>query len=200
MKTKIITLTFLTACALSLVPTSLAAEDMPPRGPIPFSIYDANEDGSISEKEFNDPKANRMLKRAASGKPMGNAPTFSLFDINSDGKLSKIELLEGQSKQREENRKRRAAMQKFKMNKNSQSRGNRMMPTFERCDLNGDGYITQEEMDKARAKRAEKKLAEGKMMRNSSKASKFSDIDSDGNGKITKDEFLANQAKKQSKR
>ena len=33
-----------------------------------------------------------------------NAPDFSVFDTDNDGKLTKVELLEGQNKQKRKNR------------------------------------------------------------------------------------------------
>jgi len=93
------------------------AEEIPLRGPISFSIYDANSDGYVSEKEFYDTRAKRMEQKAAQGMPMrnaANAPAFSEFDTNKDGKLSEIELLKGQN----------AQMMKHKGNKGFQNRMN----------------------------------------------------------------------------
>jgi hypothetical protein len=36
------------------------AEDIPARGPIPFSSYDTDANGSISETEFNATRAKRV--------------------------------------------------------------------------------------------------------------------------------------------
>ena len=93
--------------SLSVVSTSLAAQNLPLRGPIPFSSFDINADGFISEKEFNDTRAARMTQKASQGMPMrnaGNAPDFGMLDTDNDGKLTKIELLEGQNKQMQKNR------------------------------------------------------------------------------------------------
>lgn len=83
----------------------LAAEQMPIHGPIPFSQYDKNGDGSISEQEFNDVRNMRMEQRAMDGRPMrnaGNAPDFAYFDTNKDGKLSEKELTDGQNRRMQE--------------------------------------------------------------------------------------------------
>ena len=77
------------------------------RGPISFDIYDTDENGYVSEKEFYDARAKRMTIRAEQGMPMrnaGNAPEFGQFDTNKDGKLSKTELLEGQNAQMQNKR------------------------------------------------------------------------------------------------
>ena len=86
---------------------TLAAEQMPMRGPMSFSLYDQNGDGSISEREFYDARGKRMEQRAEDGRPMrnaGNAPDFAYFDTNKDGKLSEKELTDGQNRRMQERR------------------------------------------------------------------------------------------------
>lgn len=93
--------TTLAGSMFGLIPLSLQAESMSMRGPIPFSAYDTNKDGSINEEEFSTTQAKRMQERSESGYPMrnaNNAPSFEYFDTNSDGKITKEELLEGQNK------------------------------------------------------------------------------------------------------
>ncbi len=80
----------------------LNAQELPQRGPIPFSVYDTNNDNFVTEEEFYNARAKRMEQKAAQGMPMrnaGNAPAFTDFDTNGDGKLSEIELLKGQNAQ-----------------------------------------------------------------------------------------------------
>jgi Ca2+-binding EF-hand superfamily protein len=78
-----------------------------PRGPIPFTVYDKDGNGLISEEEFDTVRGERMAKRAAEGRPMrgaANAPTFSQFDTNSDGQLTEDELVAGQEAQMQKRR------------------------------------------------------------------------------------------------
>jgi Ca2+-binding EF-hand superfamily protein len=85
-----------------LLSLGLNAQELPQRGPIPFSVYDTNNDNFVSEKEFYDARTKRMEQKAAQGMPMrnaSNAPIFTDFDTNGDGKLSEIELLKGQNAQ-----------------------------------------------------------------------------------------------------
>ena len=191
--TKNIMLSLIVMGSMSVVPAVLSAEDMPERGPIPFSVYDADRDGFVNEKEFYDARAARMEKKAKQGMPMkkaANAPDFSFFDVDKNGKLSKVELREGQNRQ----------MLKNRANKNLGQRAMRRdMPTFESFDLDGDGHLNGDEMKKARAKRMQLKASQGKMLRNAN-PTKFSDIDTDGDGIITKEEFISNQMKKRDKR
>lgn len=185
------------AGVLSMFSTGVLAGDMPSRGPISFSDYDINKDGTISESEFYDVRASRMSEKASQGMPMknaGNAPDFSEFDTDKDGKLTKVELLEGQMNQMQQN--------KAKMGNSMQRTGNGMqgagrnMPTFESFDLNNDGFLTESELNEARAIRMEGKADQGKMMKNSGNQTEFSDMDANGDGKVSKEEFAANRMKK----
>lgn len=187
---KIVKLGLVLASSISVISSAMLAQDLPLRGPIPFTSFDKNNDGSISKDEFYNTRAVRKSKKESQGMPMrnaANAPDFSVLDSDNDGKLSKVELLEGQNKQMQKNRANRGPGQRA-MRRN--------MPTFESFDLNSDGHLTQNEMNEARAKRMQLKTSQGKMLRNSGNKSKFSDIDTDNDGKVSKQEFNSNQMKK----
>ena len=105
--TKMIKLTVIVLGSLSIVSTTLTAQDMPDRGPIPFGVFDANKDGVITEAEFKNARKARVEQKAKQGLPMrnvANAPSFKSLDTNNDGKVNKLELLEGQNKQMQKNR------------------------------------------------------------------------------------------------
>ncbi len=210
---KKVNLSLVVVGALSMVSSSLMAQNIPDRGPISFSVYDSNNDNFVSQSEFYDARAKRMSKKAAQGKAMrkaGNAPEFEIFDANGDGRLTKLELLEGQNAQMQKNKANKGSKKQGKMNnrqgnkqgmRQSNKQGNmqsmrRNMPTFESYDLNGDGYLTQNEMNEARTQRMQQKASQGKMMRNSGNQTKFSDIDTNNDGKVNKKEFLSNQRRK----
>ncbi|WP_419771407.1 MAG: EF-hand domain-containing protein [Candidatus Marinarcus sp.] len=199
---KTIKLGFLVAGSLSVITSSVMAQDLPSRGPISFSIYDSNNDGFVTEKEFYDVRAKRMEEKANAGMPMrnaGNAPDFTVFDTNSDGKLSEIELLRGQNAQMMKNKANMGKGMGQGMGKGmgQQGMGQRAnMPTFESFDANNDGSITPAELDHARATRMEQKASQGKMMKNAGNQPAFADIDTNNDGVISKDEFLANQMRK----
>ena len=173
-------------CALSV---PLSAQNIPQRGPIPFSIYDTNKDGFVSQTEFRETRAKRMSQKAKQGMPMrnnSNAPDFNMFDVDKNGKLSKLELREGQNRQ----------MRKNRANKNlGQGMMRRDTPTFKSFDLDGDGYLKGSEMKEARAKRIEQRKSQGKMLMSTCNISEFSEVDLDGDGKVTKEEFRLNQIK-----
>ncbi|WP_207561421.1 EF-hand domain-containing protein [Sulfurimonas aquatica] len=194
---QIIKLSLVVASSLSVISAVAMAEDLPDRGPIPFTSYDINKDGSVSESEFYDTRATRMSNKASQNMPMRNAenaPDFNTLDRDNDGKLTKLELLEGQNQQMQNNRANKRQGQKGQRRKMQDM--NRNMPIFESYDLNRDGYLTENEMSQARAKRIEQKVSQGKLLRNSANQTKFANIDTNNDGKVSKQEFITNQTKK----
>ncbi|MEA3372993.1 MAG: EF-hand domain-containing protein [Campylobacterota bacterium] len=104
---KEIAVSAMVAILVGAIPVLVQAEELPDRGPVPFSAYDKNGDNSISEEEFYGVRAQRMEKRAQEGRPMrraANAPDFSEFDSNGDGELTSAELTAGQQAQMQQRR------------------------------------------------------------------------------------------------
>jgi hypothetical protein len=59
-----------------------------------FNDFDANKDGKITQKEFENAQQARQQKQAASGKMMknaANAPKFGDIDTNKDGVVDATE-------------------------------------------------------------------------------------------------------------
>ncbi len=105
--TNIVKLSLVVTAALSVGSTTLSAQEMPLRGPIPFEVFDADKDGSISESEYKATRDARIEKKKSQGLPMrnvANAPSFEELDSDGDGKITKVELLEGQNKQMQKRR------------------------------------------------------------------------------------------------
>ncbi|MBN4063505.1 hypothetical protein JYT79_01855 [Cardiobacterium sp. AH-315-I02] len=188
------------AFAIVFLPISAHSVSIPDRGPIPFSIYDKDGDGLISEKEFIEIRAERMSKRAAEGRPMrgaASAPSFPEFDTNKDGKLTSDELAAGQKVQMEKRRSMgmgqgRGMGKGMGMGKN--------MPAFSEYDLDGDGKILEKEFNEARSKRISERAQQGYQMRNLGNAPSFADIDINGNGQISTEEFTEHQAQRRQQR
>ena len=93
-----------TVLALASNPVPAADTDLPARGPMPFSSFDANGDGQISQEEFNRTHTERIQQRTQSTNQyryMGNAPPFGALDRNADGALSPEEFQLHQQRQRE---------------------------------------------------------------------------------------------------
>lgn len=67
-----------------------------------FTDYDLNNDGEVTQKEFDEARAKRMQQRAEEGKMMRNAPnapTFESIDTNNDGNISPDEFKAHQTQQ-----------------------------------------------------------------------------------------------------
>jgi len=125
--------------AIVVLPFVAKAESPPRHSPPPFSEFDKDGDGFVSEEEFNSTRAERHAEMAAAGKPMkgmASAPAYADLDSDGDGKLNEAELTAGQQAHMQAMREQHGGKQKG-MGKN--------MPTFADLDLNGDGCINAEE-------------------------------------------------------
>jgi len=68
-------------------------------GPAAFSDFDVDENGQVSEEEFNTLRAERMAARAAAGKQMrgaASAPSFADVDVDANGYIDPEELTSAQ--------------------------------------------------------------------------------------------------------
>jgi Ca2+-binding EF-hand superfamily protein len=175
------------------------AEDaaLPPAyGPIPFSTYDTNRDGSVSEQEFNAVRSQRLLQKAEEGRPMrgaATAPGFADLDSNKDGKLSPAELAQGQQ-QRTQNR---PGPGGGKGSGAGMGPGRANRPVFADWDHNGDGVVDEQEFNTARGKRMTDRAQQGYQMRGAANAPAFADIDTNHDGRISPDEFAEHQSARQ---
>lgn len=88
------------AIAKLILPASIAlltlgAAQAAPPGPPPFSYFDLDGDGLITEPEFNAARAQRMEERARQGYLLRNAgrhPAFGQLDLDADGNLTPEEM------------------------------------------------------------------------------------------------------------
>jgi len=64
-------------------------------------------------------------------------------------------------------------------------------PAFVEIDVDGDGFVSEEEFTSFRAARMAAMQEAGKPMRGTATAPAFSDIDTDGDGKLTETELTA---------
>lgn len=164
-------------------------------GPPPFSDFDLDANGFVSEEEFNTVRGQHMAAKAAEGKQMrgaATAPSFADIDTDGDGQLNPEELSAAQKAHREK----RHAKQKGQGDGYGHGKGKGMkgeMPTFSDFDLNGDGKIVETEFNQGHAKRMSEMAAEGRHMKHAADAPGFSGIDSDGNAEISVEEFAAHQ-------
>lgn len=167
-----------------------AGSPVPARGPLPFSQFDQDGNGTISRQEFDAVHGQRLQ----APNPQGNSarrwmdpPDFASFDTDGNGSLSPDELATGQRNRMLQRQSRMGGTPGM-----GPGRG-RNMPTFEAYDLNGDGRLVQEEFEQARANRIRERSQQGYLMRNLQNAPSYGSIDSNGDGTVTPDEFAAAQ-------
>lgn len=82
--------------ALLLFGGAIFAQTLTPTGPLPFDVYDKNNDAKISATEFNAIKQQRMNQKSQDGrllKNAGNSAAFTDIDKNHDGIINKNELM-----------------------------------------------------------------------------------------------------------
>jgi len=169
---------FTIVIAAMTLPLQAGAQPASASGPLPFSAYDQNGDGSVSAEEF---KAVRE-QRQAEGRPMRIAPSFVDLDSNHDGKLSAEEFAARQNSPRGRGQGAGAGP------------GPGAMPTFADFDLNKDGKITEDEFTEARTARISQRAIEGRQMRGLANVPAFADIDTNHDGTLSPSEFSSSLA------
>lgn len=177
---------------------SVQAKEGSGHGPAPFSVFDMDENGFVSEEEFNSVRQQRMAARASEGKKMRcakYAPSFADLDTDGDGQLSPEELTAGQKQHREKCQSTGKGEGKGHGQGHGQGKGMKgEMPSFSDFDLDGDGVISESEFNEGHAKHMSKMAAEGHQMKHAGEAPGFSGIDTNGDGEISEQEFADHQA------
>lgn len=173
----------------------------------PFAAFDRDNNGMISEQEFNEFRAQRRKARAEQGRMMrgvADAPSFSQIDSNQDGLLSREEMMTARQahmqKRRAMGRQMGPGMGRGMGPGMGYGRGmgwdrqgpmpgrysmGRNRPGFSDFDLNGDGRLTENEFTEARNRRMSERARQGYPMRNAANAPSFADIDANADGAVT---------------
>ena len=181
-------------CAAQAV---VAAENVSVGGPLPFSAYDKDGNGSVSQQEFDSVYNQQMRDRAAAGAPMrgvANTTTFATFDRNGDGQITAVEFSTVQPTL--------PATGPGTMGSGPQmglsgGRGSGMegtLPSFADLDENDDGSLSASEFNDARANRAVEKSQAGEPLGSLRNAPRFEALDLNSDGRISAEEFATVQA------
>jgi len=78
-----------------------------------FSDFDIDNDGKVTQREFESTQQQRMTTHANEGKMMrnaGNAPVFSDVDTNNDGAINVLEFQHHQQMHMQQNANQRKGM------------------------------------------------------------------------------------------
>lgn len=179
-------------------PPALAqSADLSVGGPLPFSAYDTDGSGSVTEQEFGAVQAQQKAARAAAGAPMGgaaNTTPFAVFDLNGDGKVSPTEFDTVQPAPVTGGPGSMGSGPRMGLSPGLGSGEAGGLTSFTDLDENKDGGISQSEFNDARANRAVDKSQEGQPLGSLRNAPPFSALDYNGDGRISPEEFAAAQA------
>ena len=131
--------------AFAMMPLVTKAESHKQHSPPPFTDFDKDGDGFVSEDEFNSTHAAHMAAMAEAGKPMkgaATAPSFSDIDTDGDGRVSEAELTAAHQAHMKAMRAEHSGSGQGKGMGKGKGKG---MPSFADLDTNGDGCISAEE-------------------------------------------------------
>jgi Ca2+-binding EF-hand superfamily protein len=142
--------------AIAMLPFVARADSHQKHSPPPFTDFDDNGDGMVSEEEFTSFRSARMAAMAEAGKPMkgaATAPSFSDLDTDGDGMLSEAELTAGQKAHMKTMHEQHGSGDGQGMHAGQMHGKGKGMPTFGDLDLDGDGCINTDEFAKHQAER-----------------------------------------------
>lgn len=166
-------------------------------GPLPFSNYDTNGDGTISKQEFDRVQAEQNMDRAAAGARMGgaaNTPTFAAYDQNGDGTIAPAEFTAVQPVSPPSGPGTLGSGPQMGLSAGMGAGVEGDLPRFADLDENHDGSLSQSEFNDARANRAVEKSQQGLPVGSLRNAPRFGDLDLNGDGRISPEEFASAQA------
>ncbi len=165
-------------------------------GPVSMENFDADGDGIVTEQEFTNGRAQQQEQMKASGrKGLGtrSAPSFAAIDTNMDGELSYEEIRTMQATQQAN----RGRGKGRALVGNTSARGPMAMAN---CDVDGDGFVTEQEFNNTRAQRQEQMKASGRRGLGALSAPSFTAIDTNMDGVLSYEEIKTMQLERQANR
>ncbi|WP_295437827.1 EF-hand domain-containing protein [uncultured Thiodictyon sp.] len=196
-KTQMLVLSLAITAACAVQPALAESENVIVGGPLPFTAYDRDGNGSISAQEFNRVQEQQTSERAAAGAPMGgvaNTTTFAVFDRNSDGQVTAAEFTTVQPPAPASGPGTLGAGPQMGLSDGGGVAMPGALPTFTDLDENHDGSLSASEFNDARANRAVEKSQQGQPIGSLRNAPTFEAIDLNSDGRISAEEFATVQA------
>jgi len=169
-------------------------------GPMGFTQFDRNNDGVVTEEEFNQARSERRATRSDTGAPMRgmpHAPAFSDIDQNGDGQITGQEFADVRAQRMGNRGGMGPGMGMGPGAGPGMGRMGGQMPAFSSFDADGDGLLSEDEFAQGRAQRIKERSQQGYPMRNLANAPAFDAIDQNGDGQIDQQEFQSAQMQHQ---
>ena len=186
----------------SMSSSFVLAKNVSPGSSIPYATFDADSNGTISEKEFNTAREHQLAELKKSGRlgqGMSSSPSFNDVDADKDGQISAKELTTMQQLQQANRGKgnRRGAGNgegNRNMNRNVSLGGSIPYATF---DADGNGTISEKEFNTARDQQLADLKKSGRLGQGMSSSPSFNDVDADNDGQISAKELTTMQQQQQ---
>jgi len=196
-KTQLLAISLAIAAVCTTQPTLAQSGNGVIGAPLPFSTYDKDANGTVSEQEFDSVQAQQAGDRAAAGAPMGgtaNTPTFATFDRDGDGRIAPTEFDTVQPPRTAGGPGTMGSGVKMGLSDGAGAGMKGSYPSFADLDENHDGSIAPSEFNDARANRMVEKSQEGQPIGSLRNAPPFGALDLNSDGGISAGEFNTVQA------
>ncbi len=182
----------------SMTSSFVLAKNVSPGGSISYASFDADGNGTISEKEFNTAREHQLVELKKSGRlgqGMNSSPSFADVDADKDGLISATELTTMQQRQQVNAGKgnRRGAgngQGNRNMSRNASFGGSIPYASF---DADGNGTISEKEFNTAREQQLAERKKSGRLGQGMNSSPSFADVDADKDGQISDTELATMQ-------
>ncbi|HYN78955.1 MAG TPA: hypothetical protein VES73_14330 [Lamprocystis sp. (in: g-proteobacteria)] len=197
LKTQMLALGLAITAVCAAQPVVAEPQDALAGAPLPFTAYDKDGNGSVSQQEFDNVYAQQIRDRAAAGAPMGgvaNTTTFATFDRSGDGQITAAEFSTVQPTLPPTGPGTLGSGPQMGLSDGRGPGREGTLPGFTDLDENHDGSLSAAEFNDARANRAVEKSQAGLPLGSLRNAPPFEALDLSGDGRISAEEFSTVQA------